>query len=59
MNKNQKSEFFNTFQFGKTFSITENKGCSFCCSVRNCQEIEVFYGKLNINFPVIYANIRV
>ncbi|MEO0059937.1 MAG: hypothetical protein RLZZ312_1584 [Bacteroidota bacterium] len=59
MNTNKKSKQNNDFRAEDNNILKLQKNNSSYLFDEKYQEIEVFFSKLNENFPVIYANIRV
>jgi hypothetical protein len=59
MNSNQKTKQNNDFRAEDNNILKLQKNNSSYLFDEKYQEIEVFFSKLNENFPVIYANIRV
>lgn len=59
MNANKKSKQNNDFRAEDNNILKLQKNNSSYLFDEKYQEIDVFFSKLNENFPVIYANIRV
>ena len=59
MNTNKKSKQNNDFRAEDNNILKLQKNNSSYLFDEKYQEIDVFFSKLNENFPVIYANIRV